>query len=120
MALELNEESDGKVLIVHVRDTLKTEDYEHFVPEVDRLIKVHGKINILFDMHDFRGWTLGGMWEDTKFALGHFSSIEKLAVIGEKKWQEWMITFCRPFTRANIRYFEHSEEAEARQWVAAA
>jgi hypothetical protein len=105
MSLVLREESAGKVLIVDVRDKLKSEDYDHFVPEVERLIKEHGKLNILFDMHDFHGWSLGGMWEDTKFGINHFSDIGRLAVVGEKKWQEWKTTFCRPFTRAEIRNF---------------
>ncbi|HEY2412470.1 MAG TPA: STAS/SEC14 domain-containing protein [Pirellulaceae bacterium] len=117
MAIELKEQAGGKTLIVHVQDKLTKEDYDHFLPEVERLIKQHGKINILFDMHDFHGWTLSAMWEDTKFAAHHFRDIERLAVVGEKKWQEWMTTFCRPFTTARTRYFEHGEMEEARQWL---
>jgi len=37
--------------------------------------------------------------------------------VGEKKWQEWMTTVCRPFTRAEIRYFDHAAAAEARAWL---
>jgi hypothetical protein len=117
MSLRLTEDAGGKLLVVHVEDKLTKEDYHDFVPEVDRLIKQHGKINILFDMHNFHGWTLAAAWQDTKFGVHHFSDIGRLAVVGEKKWQEWMIAFCRPFTRASIRYFEHDALDEARQWV---
>ena len=82
-----------------------------------RLVGLHGKLQVLFDMTDFHGWTVGAMWEDTKFALHHFRDIERLAVVGEKKWQKGMATFCKPFTKAVIKYFDHAEAAEAQKWV---
>jgi len=69
------------------------------------------------EMRDFHGWTAGALWEDTKFAFHHFRSIERLAIIGEKKWQKGMATFCRPFTAAEVRYFERSQEQEAHDWL---
>jgi SpoIIAA-like len=43
---------------------------------------------------------------------------ERLAMIGDKKWEKDMSGFCRPFTTAKIRYFEHEAQAEAREWLA--
>jgi len=116
MSIELREEKDGKLLVVCVTGKLVKEDYEQFVPEVNRLVQKHGKINILFEMRDFHGWTASAAWEDFKFGVHHFRDISRLALVGEKKWQKGMATFCRPFTTAKIRYFEHSHAAEARTW----
>ncbi|MDI1314755.1 STAS/SEC14 domain-containing protein [Prosthecobacter sp.] len=120
MPIQLKEESDGNVVVVHVSGKLVTEDYEHFVPEFERLVGVHGKLRVLFDMKEFHGWTSGAVWQDTKFALHHFSDIERLAMIGDKKWQAGMATFCKPFTKAAVEYFDHAHEAEARAWLAKA
>jgi hypothetical protein len=49
--------------------------------------------------------------------MHHFSHIERLAVVGEKKWQEGMVTFCKPFTKATVQYFDHTDAAEARKWL---
>ncbi len=117
MSLHVNEEKDGKLIVVHVTDKLAASDYEKFVPEVDRLIEKQGKVRILLEMHDFHGWSCGALWEDTKFAFHHFRDIERLAVIGEKKWQKGMATFCKPFTKAEVRYFDHSQADEARTWL---
>jgi hypothetical protein len=87
------------------------------VPEIERWIKDHGKLRLLFDMRDFHGWTVAALWEDTKFDLKHFRDIKKLAMIGEKKWQQWMSTFCKPFTSAEIRYFSHDDVEKARAWI---
>ena len=117
MSIQLNEENGGKVLIVHVSGKLTKADYEHFVPEVERLIGQHGKLSMLFNMTGLHGWEVGALWEDTKFAIKHLSDIEKLAMVGEKKWQQGMAMFCKPFTKATIRYFDHVGIDEARKWL---
>ena len=117
MSIALQEENEGRLLVCEVTGRLSREDYEKFLPEVERLIKAHGKISILFDMHDFHGWSAGAAWEDTKFAFHHFSDIERLAVVGENRWQKAMALFCKPFTRAQVRYFEHDAREQALGWL---
>ena len=112
-----DEENGGNVLVVHVSGTLKTADYERFVPEFERLVQQHGKLRVLFDMTDFHGWDAGALWEDIKFDIRYAADIERLALVGEKQWERGMATFCKPFTTATIRYFEHTEAAEARKWL---
>lgn len=87
--------------------------YEHFVPEFERLVRQHGKLRVLFEMTGFHGWEIGALWEDIKFDIKHFADIERLATVGEKKWQRGMATFCKPFTKATIRYFDHANAADA-------
>lgn len=117
MPIQLNEENGGQLLAVHVSGTLAKEDYEYFVPEFERLVQQHGKLRLLFDMTDFHGWEVAALWEDTKFAIKHFADIERIAMVGEKKWQQGMATFCKPFTKATIQYFDHGDDAEARKWL---
>jgi hypothetical protein len=117
MPIQLNEENGGKLLAVHVSGKLAKADYEDFVPEFEQLVGLHGKLHVLLDMADFHGWTTGALWEDTKFAMHHFSDIDRLAVVGQKKWQEGMATFCKPFTKATVKYFDHTAAAEARKWL---
>lgn len=117
MAMELHEEAGGKVLVVRASGKLTKSDYKHFLPEVERLIRQNGKLRVLFDMHDFHGWELGALWEDIKFDMKHFRDIDRLAMIGEKKWQQAMSVVCKPFTSAEIRFFERGEEGAARSWL---
>jgi len=116
-AIEIIE--SGNLLEVKVTGKLTREFYQALAPKVDALIQQHGRIRILVIMHDFHGWTLGAMWEDMKFDLSHWKDIEQLALVGESKWEQGMAAFCKPFTKAKIQYFDHSKEAEARQWIAA-
>jgi|SRR5579875_1588291 hypothetical protein len=117
MSVELREEAGGKCLLVQLSGKLTKEDYQRFVPEVERLIQREGKLRMLVRMHDFHGWTIGALWEDIKFDLKHFADIERLALVGERKWEAGMAAFCKPFTRATVRYFEESQYDEAQRWI---
>ncbi len=117
MPIQLSEEDDGKRLNVHVSGKLTSADYDHFVPEFERLVGLHGKLRVLFDMSDFHGWDTGALWQDTKFAIKHFADIERIAMVGETKWQHGMATFCKPFTKAKIQYFDHADPQAARNWL---
>jgi hypothetical protein len=114
--MQLKEENGGKMLVVHVSGKLVKADYEYFVPEFDRLIQHHDKLRVLFDMTDFHGWEASNLWEDIKFSLEH-AAIDRLAMVGETKWEQVMATLSKPFTKAAIRYFDHADTTEARQWL---
>jgi len=117
MSVELHAEEGTNVLEVTLSAKLTGEDYESFTPEVERLIKEHGKLRLLCRLKDFHGWTMGAMWEDLKFDWHHFSDIERLAFIGDKRWEAGMAVFCKPFTKATVRYFDVSDENKAVEWI---
>lgn len=116
--VQFEEKAGGNVVEIHLTDTLTKGDYTKFVPEMERLIQEHGRLRLIVDMHEFRGWTVAALWHDLKFDLKHFRDVERIAMIGETQWQKWMASFCTPFTRAKIRYFTHEHADEARAWAA--
>lgn len=116
-AVALKEINGGKVLEVHLTGKLTKEDYDQFLPVVERLVSAHGTIRLLVAMHDFHGWTAGALWQDIKFDAKHFRDIERIAMVGETKWQHGMAAFCKPFTSAQVRYFDHSAADQARTWL---
>ena len=89
------------------------------MPVTEAAINKYGKVRILVAMHDFHGWDAGALWEDLKFDLKHFAHIERLAIVGETKWEKGMTLFCRPFTTAKIQYFDMKDAEQARQWIQA-
>jgi hypothetical protein len=118
MALEVHEESGGNLVTVAVTGKLVKEDYARFVPQIEALIQRVGKVRVLFVMHGFHGWDLGAVWEDIKFDVKHFADIERLAMVGDAGWEQWMASFCKPFTTAAIKYFDEAQLDVAREWLA--
>lgn len=54
-AVTLREASGGKRLEIELTGRLQGEDYAHFLPVVERMVREHGKIRMLAEMHDFHG-----------------------------------------------------------------
>ncbi len=117
MIEQIPQKSD-KVLGFKMSGKLHDEDYKSFVPLVDNAIASHGKARILAQFHDFHGWDMHALWDDIKFSTTHCSKIERIAIVGDKKWEKWMAAVCKPFTLAKIKYFDVSELATAEQWIA--
>lgn len=110
----------SNIVRLKISGRLTVEDYEFFVPQIEQKIQEHGRIRIVFEMIDFRGWSLAALWHDAKFDWKHFRDIDRIAMIGDRLWEHGMALFCRPFTVAEIRYFDNSEAAEMEDWIAAA
>ena len=117
MPINMVEQISGKVLEVHITGKLTTDDYKAFIPMAQRSIREWGKFSLLVVMRDFLGCDPGAFWEEVKWDLEHFSDVERIALVGEKKWQAGMSKFCKPFTRAEIRYFDVRDLEQARHWV---
>ncbi|MCE5230311.1 STAS/SEC14 domain-containing protein [bacterium] len=115
--IEFNELNDGHVVEVKMSGRLAREDYRHFLPEVERLIDRHGKISVLMIMEDFHGWSPGGLAADVQFSLKHSQHIDRIAMVGDKKWERGMAIVCKPFTSARIQFFQPYQVDAARDWV---
>jgi hypothetical protein len=117
--IEQLEHGPGKAIGFRLSGKLHDEDYKTFVPLVDAAVADEGKIRLLAWFHDFHGWDAHALWDDTRFATTHCTKIERIALVGEKAWEQWMAKVCKPFTMAQIKYFDASEIDEAWAWVEA-
>jgi hypothetical protein len=110
-------ESHGKVLGFKMSGKLHDEDYKKFVPLVDAAIAGQGKVRLLVLLDDFHGWDMHALWDDIKFATTHYTKIERIAMVGDKKWEHWMARVCKPFTLAKVHYFDTTQLDEAWKWI---
>jgi hypothetical protein len=38
-------------------------------------------------------------------------------MVGNRRWEKWMTSVCKPFTKAKVKYFDRSEVAAAWTWL---
>ncbi|WP_319406045.1 STAS/SEC14 domain-containing protein [uncultured Desulfosarcina sp.] len=115
--IQVDQTPVGTIVTLKFREKLDKADYETFVPMIESQMQNGSPIRLLTELHDFEGWTAGALWEDTKFAAKHFNDIERLAVVGESRWQKGVTVFVKPFTSADVRYFDMKEVDKAREWI---
>ena len=97
--------------------TLTHEDYQIITPMIDAAVKEvkDPKIKALFDVTQMRGWELRAAWDDFKLGLSHGSEFEKIAIYGNKHWQEIIANIGSWFISGQVEYFE--EYGQALAWL---
>jgi hypothetical protein len=96
---------------------LHDEDYKRFVPTMEAALTAEGKVRLFIQFDDFHGWDLHAAWDDLKFGMRHYSDFERIAMVGDRVWESWMASFCKPFSKAKVKYFDRSEADAAWKWL---
>jgi len=113
-SIESNKED---LVAIRLTGSLDRQDYDQLIPVLEGKINQFGKIDLYWEMEGVTGWQPGGMWQDIKFDVKHINSFRKVAIVGDKKWEEWITQMIKPFTTAQIGYFDALQKAEAMAWV---
>lgn len=111
------ETDDSGVVLIKASGRLSKADYERFVPEFERTVRARGPVRMLIELDDFHGWNLPGLWQELKFDTTHQNDMGRVAIVGDRGWQEWGTRLSKPFFKAEIRYFNRDQAAAARAWL---
>ncbi len=92
---------------------LTHEDYEVIVPLLDSALAevTMPRVRVLIDGTEMEGWELRAAWDDLKLSLKHGKKFEKIAIYGNKHWQEMAAKIGRWFLSGDVKYFEQYEQA---------
>lgn len=96
---------------------LTHEDYQTIVPMIEAALAQveHPIINVFVDGSEFDGWELRAAWDDLKLGLKHKREFSKVAIYGNKKWQERIAKVGSWFISGEVKFFENSDDAL--QWL---
>lgn len=96
---------------------LTHEDYEKITPMIDSALEgiKEPTIKAYIDMSELEGWELRAAWDDFKLGLKHGGEFSKVAILGNKKWQEYSAKIGGWFISGEVEYFE--EVNAALEWL---
>lgn len=105
-------------LVLRASGKLTKADYDAGVPELENAMRLReGPVRLLILLEDFRGWDIGALWADLRFDAQHHADFERIAIVGDKRWQEWGTAFSKPFFGPKMRYFGQEQRPEAEAWL---
>ena len=105
------------LVALRLSGTLDRGDYERILTEIRKRLQAFGSLRLYWQMENFHGWTVGGIWEESIFDARHAWEFTRVAMVGEKRWQEWMTKLMKPFTSAEVKYFDVTERERALAWI---
>ena len=108
---------EKNIFAFRVSGRLTDDDYQQFLPRLDELIKAHGRISLLIELDDFRGWELKAAWDDLKYGLEHEDDFERIAIVGDKRWYGWFVKLAGAMSSTDIRYFNRDDLEAAWTWL---
>ncbi len=97
--------------------TLTHADYEVINPLIDSALAGIStpKIKALVDGTELDGWELRAAWDDFQLGLKHGSEFDKIAIYGNKKWQEYTAKIGSWFISGDVKFFQDYDAAL--QWL---
>jgi len=114
----ITESAENNVITVEVTGKLTHADYQKLVPAVENMLDRHDRVRMLVILREFHGWTAGALWDDLKFDFKHYDDIDRLALVGDSQWENGMAVFCKPFSKATVKYFNIDDLDAAKVWIA--
>ncbi len=109
---------EDNTIAIRASGKLTHEDYQAFLPELEKQIKELGKVSVLFELDNFSGWDLKAAKDDFEFGMKHMNDFERIAIVGDKAWEHWMVLMMKPFMPyGEVRYFERENLQEAWDWL---
>jgi hypothetical protein len=119
MSAQVEYASDG-VVTLKVSGTLTESELLQAQQAMAKIIRSRGKVRILVVTENFSGWEKGRDWADLSFQEEFDPCIEKMAIVGEQRWEELAMLFVASGLRTfPIEYFTSGELDQALAWLKA-
>ena len=117
ISVAMKRTEDALFIELDMKGKLTHEDYEVFVPILERALKEAAgrEVNMLVDMTEFKGWKMHAAWDDMVFGLKHRGDFDKIAIVGKKKWEEVAVKMMAPLMKGKIKFFKN--RAKAIKWL---
>ena len=92
---------------------LTHEDYETITPMIDSALGAvkEPRVKVLIDGTELDGWEPRAAWDDFRLGLKHGSEFEKIAIYGNRKWQEMAAKVGSWFISGEAKFFDDRDRA---------
>jgi hypothetical protein len=118
MGAEITDVLDS-VVTINLSGMLTQSELAQLQKAEANIIRMQGKVRILILAMQFTGWERGD-WNDFSFQSEFDSSIEKMAIVGDRRWEDLALLFTASGLRQfPIEYFGTGDLESARTWLIA-
>ena len=110
-------ESTGYTIGFKAVGTITKEDYAQLTTELETIVSEAGSLRLLLDLEAFTGEDIKAWGADLRFGHEFRKKIEKMAIVGDKKWQKGLALLADPFYARESQFFPIAERDAAWAWI---
>ena len=109
LTIAIKRKADCYFLSCKAIGKLSIEDYQMITPIISSTLSSQPspRLEILIDITQFDGWTLGAAWNDFVMGIKHSGEINRVAVFGNSYWQKVLSRAGNWLIAGEIRYFDN-------------
>lgn len=117
LSIGIDRINDNYYLFLKAIGKLTHEDYGVITPMIESALEGVStpKLKVFVDGSEMEGWEPRAAWDDFKLGLKHRSEFEKIAILGNKRWQKLAAKMGSWFISGESKYFE--DEGQALAWL---
>jgi len=115
--IEILPQTSDDLLAVCVSQKFTEDDVSLYRSLIKERIEKNGFARLYFEMIEFDGWEIKSFVENAVFDIKYGSQFGKVAMVGEKIWQEWAARLASPVKKEGIKYFDIKDRELALKWI---
>lgn len=113
MSVKISDQSSENVVGFIASGEVTKGDYAVMDPAIAGIVKEYGSVYVMVDLTDFEWEKLSAWGSDFDFGHKYHEKIERMAIVGPKKWQKALAALAKPFYAKDAKYFDDAKAA----WV---
>ena len=118
MSANLEQHAD-RLCVLRIGGELKKSELDAAQAEFVEKIAGAGTVKLLVLLENFTGWERDEAWGDTDFFFSHRNDFERIAVVGNRRYEAQVLAFTGAGLRKGpVKFFSETGESEARAWLA--
>jgi hypothetical protein len=116
IGIETHEERG--ILAIKASGALNKQDFDKLEPALKNFTGSNSKPKLLMILERFKGWKdVDSFWKDLKLDAKFIGKFDRIAIVGESKWQKWGTRLLSALTKDNMKFFEIENADGAWEWL---
>jgi len=113
-------DSEGDVISIRLLGKLEPSAYDGVSEEIDNLMSRFEHVRLMLDLREFDGWSgLAALGDHLTLVREHRRVPERIAVVGDKAWQNLAEKVMSRFVNARTQFFDADDFEGAKAWISA-
>ncbi len=115
--IDYRDDAEAGIAEIVIDGPISRADFDDVSARLAALIERCGRIRLLEDIRRIGRIDPSVIPADVRFSFRHMKDFSHCAIVGERKWLEWLARAINPLVRCEIRYFDHADIEDARRWL---
>lgn len=116
--INIETHTENGIIAIKASETLSKKDFDKLTPALKEFTATSQDCHLLMILERFKGWEdVSAFWEDLKLDAEFIGEFDRIAIVGEKKWQKWGTNLLDSLTNTELKFFDIKNADDAWLWL---